>query len=91
MLGGSGHIAGIVNPPAAQKYQHWTSDAMPATPEEWFEGAQATPGSWWLDWQAWMEAQNGPDRVPARTPGEGLDVIGDAPGSYAMLRLSSRK
>ncbi len=91
VLGGSGHIAGIVNPPAAQKYQHWTSDAMPATPEEWFEGAQATPGSWWLDWQAWMEAQNGPDRVPARTPGEGLDVIGDAPGSYAMLRLSSRK
>jgi len=91
VLGGSGHIAGIVNPPAAAKYQYWTRDGMPATPEEWFEGAQATPGSWWPNWQAWMGAQNGNDKVPARVPGEGLSVLGDAPGSYAMLRLNSRK
>ena len=91
VLGGSGHIAGIVNPPAAGKYQHWTNDALPGSPEEWFETAKQAPGSWWPDWQAWMEMQNGPDTVAARTPGAGLKEIGDAPGSYAMLRLSSRK
>jgi polyhydroxyalkanoate synthase subunit PhaC len=91
VLGGSGHIAGIVNPPAANKYQHWTNDALPDTPEAWFETAKATPGSWWPDWQAWITEQNGADKVPARAPGEGLEVLGDAPGSYAMLRLNSRK
>ena len=91
VLGGSGHIAGIVNPPGAQKYQHWTSDSMPATPDAWFETATAVPGSWWPDWQAWLDKQNGGDKVPARTPGDGLKVIGDAPGTYAKLRLNSRK
>ena len=92
VLGGSGHIAGIVNPPAANKYQHWTNDTLPATPEEWFGSAAQTPGSWWPDWQAWMEKQNGDARVPARIPGAGkLKVLGDAPGAYAMLRLNSRK
>ena len=91
VLGGSGHIAGIVNPPAAKKYHHWTNDSNPDTAEQWFETATQAPGSWWPDWQAWMEEQNGPDKVPARKPGEGLKVVEDAPGSYAMLRLSSRK
>jgi polyhydroxyalkanoate synthase len=91
VLGGSGHIAGIVNPPSAQKYQHWTSDKLPATPEEWFDTAKAAPGSWWPDWQAWMDRQNGRDSVSSRTPGDGLKVLEDAPGSYAMLRLNSRK
>ncbi len=91
VLGGSGHIAGIVNPPAAQKYHHWTNDSLPDTAEQWFGAAKQVPGSWWPDWQAWMDRQNGPDKVPARRPGEGLQVIEDAPGSYAMLRLSSRK
>ena len=53
VCGGSGHIAGIVNPPAAQKYQHWTNESMPATPEQWFEGAKATPGSWWPEPVRW--------------------------------------
>ncbi|HXI37451.1 MAG TPA: class I poly(R)-hydroxyalkanoic acid synthase [Burkholderiales bacterium] len=89
VLGGSGHIAGIVNPPAAKKYHYWTNDSNPATPEEWFKSAKQTPGSWWNDWQAWMERQNADEaRVPARKPGDGgLKVIEDAPGSYAALRV----
>ncbi|MGH8747197.1 MAG: class I poly(R)-hydroxyalkanoic acid synthase, partial [Burkholderiales bacterium] len=88
VLGGSGHIAGIVNPPAAKKYHYWSNDALPATAEEWFGGAAQHPGSWWEDWQGWMEAHNAGDKVPARVPGDGgLKVLEDAPGSYATLRL----
>ena len=91
VLGGSGHIAGIVNPPAAKKYCHWTNEALPDSAQDWFDTATQTEGSWWPDWQRWIEAQAGTAKVPARTPGEGLRVIEDAPGAYAMLRLSSRK
>jgi polyhydroxyalkanoate synthase len=84
VLGGSGHIAGIVNPPAAKKYHYWTNEANPPTADEWFATAIKHPGSWWEDWQKWIDAQNGPDRVPARTPQNPLE---DAPGSYAMMRL----
>jgi polyhydroxyalkanoate synthase len=84
VLGGSGHIAGIVNPPAARKYHFWTNDALPETPEAWFEAAKQTPGSWWDDWQAWMDQRNAGEKVPARTPANPLE---DAPGSYATLRL----
>jgi polyhydroxyalkanoate synthase len=88
VLGGSGHIAGIVNPPAAKKYQFWTNEAMPETAEQWFETATQKPGSWWEDWQAWMEQQNAGEKVPARQPVKPLE---DAPGSYASLRLSSKQ
>jgi polyhydroxyalkanoate synthase len=89
VLGGSGHIAGIVNPPAAKKYHYWTNEARPKSPDEWFQGAKQTPGSWWTDWQAWMDDQNGGDKVLARTPGAGkLKALEDAPGSYVMQRLS---
>jgi polyhydroxyalkanoate synthase subunit PhaC len=85
VLGGSGHIAGIVNPPAAKKYHYWTSDDLPQTAEEWLAGARQVPGSWWEDWQAWIDKQNaGTSKVPARQPKNALE---DAPGSYAMLRL----
>jgi polyhydroxyalkanoate synthase len=88
VLGGSGHIAGIVNPPAAKKYQYWTNQAMPETPEKWLETATQKPGSWWEDWQAWIDQQNaGEPKVPARQPQKPLE---DAPGSYATLRLSSK-
>jgi polyhydroxyalkanoate synthase len=88
VLGGSGHIAGIVNPPAADKYCYWTSDELPPTPEEFQRAAEQRPGSWWTDWQAWIDALNGADRVPARTPGDGkLKVIESAPGSYVALRV----
>ena len=92
VLGGSGHIAGIVNPPAAKKYHFWTNDALPASAEEWFAGAQQKPGSWWEDWQAWLDRQNGGEKVPARVPGDReLPVLQDAPGSYAMLRISKSR
>jgi poly[(R)-3-hydroxyalkanoate] polymerase subunit PhaC len=84
VLGGSGHIAGIVNPPVAKKYHYWTNDAFADTPESWFEGAQQHPGSWWEDWQRWMEKQNGDDKVPARIPAQAIE---DAPGAYVMQRL----
>jgi polyhydroxyalkanoate synthase subunit PhaC len=86
VLGGSGHIAGIVNPPAAKKYHSWANDALPATADEWFAGAKQVPGSWWEDWQAWIERQSaGEPKVPARIPQNPLE---DAPGSYAMQRIA---
>src|SRR4029077_5835306 len=86
---GSGHIAGIVNPPAAKKYHYWVNDELPATPDAWFAGASQIPGSWWEDWQAWMEQQNaGEHKVPARIPANALE---DAPGSYASLRITKKK
>ncbi len=84
VLGGSGHIAGIVNPPAAKKYHYWANDTLPASAEEWFAGAKQQPGSWWEDWQGWIDALNGGEKVPARIPANALE---DAPGSYAMMRL----
>ncbi|HKA40253.1 MAG TPA: class I poly(R)-hydroxyalkanoic acid synthase, partial [Burkholderiales bacterium] len=86
VLGGSGHIAGIVNPPAANKYSYWTSPKLPGTAEQWLKGASQHPGSWWPDWSGWV-AQHGGDKVPARVPGKGkLKVIEDAPGAYARMR-----
>ncbi|MFG6667977.1 class I poly(R)-hydroxyalkanoic acid synthase [Halomonas sp. HNIBRBA4712] len=91
VLGGSGHIAGIVNPPHKNKYGYWTNEALPATPEKWLEGAKAQEGSWWPHWQAWM-TQNGyadtQKKVAARTPGSGaLSVIEDAPGRYVRQSI----
>jgi len=88
VLGGSGHIAGIVNPPSAKKYHYWTNEARPDSAEDWFKTATQRPGSWWEDWQAWIDARNAGDKVPARTPQNPLE---DAPGSYVMLRLKSAK
>jgi polyhydroxyalkanoate synthase len=91
VLGASGHVAGIVNPPAASKYHYWTNEALPSTPEQWLEAAEQHPGSWWNNWQAWIEQKNGGEKVPARVPGDHeLKVIEDAPGSYAMVRLGAK-
>jgi len=87
VLGGSGHIAGIVNPPAAGKYSYWTHPKLPDDPENWLKGASQHPGSWWPDWAGWI-AQHGGDKVPARIPGRGkLKAIEDAPGSYVRMRV----
>src|SRR5471032_2982238 len=92
VLGGSGHIAGIVNPPAAKKYQHWLNETGKNPPEEWLRAAARHEGSWWADWQAWMEENNGGAKVAARAPGDGkLRVIEDAPGSYVSLRLGAEE
>ena len=89
LLAGSGHIAGVVNPPAAHKYCHWTNTELPASADEWLAGAQRDEGSWWPEWNAWVSGFGG-DRVPARTPGDGkLAAIEDAPGSYVKLRLDA--
>ena len=90
VCGGSGHIAGIINPPAANKYYYWTNEVLPPTPEAWEADATRHDGSWWNDWQAWMEARNAGERVPARVPGDGkLKVIEDAPGSYVSVRAGA--
>ncbi|TMH22513.1 MAG: class I poly(R)-hydroxyalkanoic acid synthase [Betaproteobacteria bacterium] len=86
VLGGSGHIAGIVNPPSAKKYGYWTGSELPESADEWQAGASRNEGSWWIDWQAWITGLNGPDRVPARVPGAGtLQALEDAPGSYVSV------
>jgi len=86
VLGGSGHIAGIVNPPSAKKYGYWTGSELPESADEWKARASRSEGSWWIDWQAWITGLNGPDRVPARVPGAGtLQALEDAPGSYVSV------
>jgi polyhydroxyalkanoate synthase len=93
VLGGSGHIAGIVNPPAANKYGYWTNEELPATADEFLAGATQNPGSWWTDWQRWLNALPGGDKkVPAREPGAGnLKVIDEAPGAFVKFRLDKQK
>ncbi|MFA6312252.1 MAG: class I poly(R)-hydroxyalkanoic acid synthase [Sterolibacterium sp.] len=93
VLGGSGHIAGIVNPPSANKYGYWTNDAktLPATSDEWFAGTKQHEGSWWTDWQKWITAIDD-TKVPARDPAKGkLKVLEDAPGSFVKFRLDTQK
>ncbi|MCX7176152.1 MAG: class I poly(R)-hydroxyalkanoic acid synthase [Proteobacteria bacterium] len=93
VLGGSGHIAGIVNPPSAEKYGYWTNDAktLPATSDEWFAGTKQHEGSWWTDWQKWITAIDD-TKVPARDPAKGkLKALEDAPGSFVKFRLDTQK
>lgn len=86
IIAGSGHIAGVINPPVANKYQYWTNSERPQLAEEWLAGAEEHPGSWWPDWEAWLKPKSGP-LVPARIPGDGkLPVLEDAPGSYVMVK-----
>ncbi|NBC37145.1 alpha/beta fold hydrolase [Novosphingobium sp. FSY-8] len=89
LLAGSGHIAGVVNPPAGGKYQYWTNDAAPDTLDAFVAGAKETPGSWWPHWAAWLRGVT-PAEVAAkgkRVPGgRGDKVLGDAPGTYVRMR-----
>ena len=87
VLSGSGHIAGVVNPPAAGKYQYWTNDNIQdVTLADWIKGAQEHKGSWWPDWRQWLESID-PEHVAAREAGAAaLPGIEDAPGSYVRVR-----
>jgi polyhydroxyalkanoate synthase len=87
VLSGSGHIAGVVNPPAAGKYQYWTNDNIKDVKlADWLKNATEHKGSWWPDWLQWLE-QLDPERVPARPVGTAeLPPIEDAPGSYVKVR-----
>jgi len=88
IIAGSGHIAGVINPPSAKKYQYWTNDKLPPTVEEWQAGAVEHPGSWWGDWDKWLSKLSG-KKVPARKPGSGkLKVLGDAPGTYVKVKAA---
>ncbi len=100
MLAGSGHIAGVVNPPAARKYQYWTLPdgpdgdgpdgiATPATLDAFLAAAVEHPGSWWPDWMKWLAPQSG-GQVKARVPGKakGFRAIEDAPGRYVRERIA---
>ena len=85
ILAGSGHIAGIVNPPPG-KYPYWTNDENPATPDEWLAKAEHHEGSWWPAWVEWVKPNAG-TMVKARKPGDGkLKPIEDAPGSYVAVK-----
>jgi polyhydroxyalkanoate synthase len=98
IIAGSGHIAGVINPPDAKKYQYWANDVFgmtsdgkigkpyPEKVEDWQSSAKETPGSWWPDWDAWLSKLSGP-KVPSRKPGDGkLKVLGDAPGTYVTIK-----
>ena len=86
VLAMSGHIAGVVNPPAANKYGYFTGE-LASTPAAWLESATAHDGSWWPDWDAWVSGHDGGEAQP-REPGTGaLPVIEDAPGRYVKVRI----
>ncbi|HLL59938.1 MAG TPA: class I poly(R)-hydroxyalkanoic acid synthase [Allosphingosinicella sp.] len=89
VLAGSGHIAGVVNPPEAQKYQYWTNEDKVDTLDEFIAGATETKGSWWPDWLKWIDMKSDGKIPPkgARIPGKGkLKALEDAPGSYVKAR-----
>jgi polyhydroxyalkanoate synthase len=85
LLGGSGHNAGVINPPSANKHGFWINPDMPETAEAWLDSASRGEGSWWPHWQGWLAKDQ--ERVPARVPGDsGLPVIEPAPGSYVRMK-----
>ena len=90
VLSASGHIAGVVNPPAAKKYNHWTTPEdkkNPKTPDAWLAAAEEHKGSWWPNWDKWVKKHAGGKDVPARQPGSGkLKALCDAPGTYVKVR-----
>ena len=87
LLGGSGHNAGMINPPAANKHGYWTNDDAPADAEAWLAGAEQKSGSWWPEWQGWLDAAAADDKVKARKVGSGkLKAGAAAPGDYVRVR-----
>jgi polyhydroxyalkanoate synthase len=87
LLGGSGHNAGVINPPSANKHGFWVNDEMPETAEAWLDGAQKREGSWWPYWQGLLSEGGKAEKVPARQPGDGkLPILEPAPGSYVRNR-----
>jgi polyhydroxyalkanoate synthase len=81
-LAGSGHIAGVINPPAAKKYSYWTNDTLPDHAHDWLSGATEHEGSWWPHWRKWLNLYAG-DEIKPRPIRHSL---GPAPGSYVRVR-----
>ncbi len=82
VLSGSGHVAGVVNPPAKNKYEYWTNDATETSSDKWLKGAKPKKGSWWSDWDKWNSSHCG-KKVPAHKVAKG---ICDAPGEYVLVK-----
>lgn len=88
VLAGSGHIAGVINAPAANKYGYWTNSIKPISPDSWLESASEHKGSWWLHWDSWLKQFSG-HQVPARQPGSrDYQPLEAAPGSYVKVRAA---
>lgn len=86
-LGGSGHVAGVVNHPDRHKYNYFTNDKLEKNPDSWLKKATNHEGSWWVHWSDWLKKHSG-ERIPARAPGgKGIKIIEDAPGSYVKKQL----
>lgn len=91
VLGGSGHVGGVINPPSANKYGYRANAKLNPDADAWLRGAKQNNGSWWTDWDRWVMKYAG-DKVPARIPGKGkLRALEDAPGSYVKFRLYANK
>jgi polyhydroxyalkanoate synthase len=87
MLGASGHIAGVINPPAANKRSHWVNDKLVAEPDAWLAAAKEVPGSWWTDWAAWLKPHAGPMTAAPKSPGNRKHkAIEPAPGRYVKAK-----
>jgi len=89
VLGASGHIAGVINPPAKGKRSHWIGPAaaLPAQPKDWFDKAKEYPGSWWTDWSAWLKSHAGKQIAAPKIPGNREHrPIEAAPGRYVKQK-----
>ena len=88
VLAGSGHLAGVINPPDKGKYPHWVNTELPDTAASWFDGAEQVEGSWWPDWHQWL-ATHDSTKVTAPKPGKhkAYPAVEAAPGSYVKKRL----
>lgn len=88
VMGASGHIAGVINPPAKKKRSYWTNDKLPATHEAWLQGAKEHPGSWWPEWAAWLKPHGGKQVAAPKAYGKGTKykAIEPAPGRYVKVK-----
>jgi polyhydroxyalkanoate synthase len=85
VLGASGHIAGVINPPAKEKRHYWTNDQITTDPDSWFDSARQHPGSWWNDWFIWLAEHAGERQPSVLHVGNGLyPPLEPAPGRYVM-------
>jgi polyhydroxyalkanoate synthase len=89
VLAASGHIAGVVNPPAAKRRNYWVQDSTPVDADDWLGLARSEPGSWWLRWSAWLAEQSGPTVAAPLAAGSARYPASErAPGSYVKERGS---
>jgi polyhydroxyalkanoate synthase subunit PhaC len=88
VMGASGHIAGVINPPSKNKRSYWTNDKLPASYDAWLAGAKEHPGSWWPDWANWLKGHAGKQVAAPKTYGKGAKykAIEPAPGSYVKAK-----